>query len=202
MAKRLFDWLASSVGLLILAPLLILLALLIKLDSRGPVFFRQERVGRGGKLFRIHKFRTMVIDAEHQGAQITVGADPRITRLGRWLRKTKLDELPQLFDVWIGHMSFVGPRPEVTVYVSYYAPEVRDLILSVRPGITDLASIKFWDESDILARAADPQAAYINEILPVKTKCYLDYVRGHSLFGDILVILATFRLAIGKLFSL
>lgn len=193
MAKRLFDWLSSSVGLLLLAPLFLVLALVIKLDSRGPVFFRQERVGRGGKLFRIHKFRTMKIDVERQGAQITVGADPRITRVGRLLRSAKLDELPQLFDVWVGHMSLVGPRPEVPFYVQFYPSDIRDMIQAVRPGITDLASIEFRDENKILACASDPHVAYVREILPVKCKLYAEYVRTHTFFGDILIILLTFR---------
>jgi lipopolysaccharide/colanic/teichoic acid biosynthesis glycosyltransferase len=191
MAKRLFDWLASSVGLLLMAPLFLVIALAIKLDSKGPVFFRQERVGRGGKLFRIHKFRTMVIDAERQGPQITVGSDPRITRMGRWLRSTKLDEFPQLFDVWVGHMSFVGPRPEVPFYVRFYPSDIRDMILSVRPGITDLASIAFRDENKILGCASDPRAAYVREILPVKCNYYADYVRAHTFVGDMLIILST-----------
>jgi lipopolysaccharide/colanic/teichoic acid biosynthesis glycosyltransferase len=191
MAKRLFDLFVSSLALLLLAPFLLVLAGLIKLDSRGPVFFRQERVGRGGKLFRIHKFRTMVIDAEHAGSQITIGADVRITRVGRWMRGTKLDELPQLFDVWIGHMSLVGPRPEVPSYVSFFPSDIRGLILSVRPGITDLASIKFREESIILGRACDPHSEYVNEILPVKCKYYAEYARAHTLLGDIVIISLT-----------
>jgi lipopolysaccharide/colanic/teichoic acid biosynthesis glycosyltransferase len=194
MAKRLFDFLASTVGLLLLAPLLLLLACAIKLDSTGPVFFRQERVGRGGRLFRIHKFRTMVIDAQHLGAQLTVGADPRITRVGRFLRSTKLDELPQLLDVWLGYMSFVGPRPEVPFYVQFYPPSIRDRILALRPGITDIASIEFRHESRILGRASDPHAAYVNEILPVKCGYYDEYSRTRTFFGDILIILATLRI--------
>ena len=198
MAKRLFDWSVSTVGLLLLAPLLVLLAISIKLDSKGPVFFRQERVGRAGKPFLIHKFRTMLVDADHHGAQLTVGADPRITRVGRLLRSTKLDELPQLLDVWLGHMSFVGPRPEVPFYVQFYPPSIRDRILSVRPGITDLASIEFRDESVILGRASDPHAAYVNAILPVKCKYYDEYVRTHTFFGDILIILATLRILVRR----
>jgi lipopolysaccharide/colanic/teichoic acid biosynthesis glycosyltransferase len=193
MAKRLFDWLASSVGLLLMAPLFLVIALAIKLDSRGPVLFRQERVGRGGKPFRIHKFRTMVIDAERQGAQITVGSDPRITRVGRWMRSTKLDELPQLYDVWVGHMSFVGPRPEVPYYVGFYPSETLGMILSVRPGITDLASIAFRDENRILGCASDPHDAYVRQVLPVKCQYYAEYVRTHTFLGDILIILSTLR---------
>ena len=193
MAKRLFDWLASTCGLLALAPVLVVLAVWIKLDSAGPVFFRQERVGRGGKLFRIHKFRTMVTDAERRGLQITVGADARVTRVGQWLRKYKLDELPQLLDVWLGHMSLVGPRPEVPRYVACYPADVRDVVLSVRPGITDRASIEFKDENEILGRATDPHLAYVNEVLPIKLRYYVDYVAHRSFWSDIGIIFATVR---------
>lgn len=193
MAKRLFDWLASTFGLLALAPVLLLLAVWIKLDSSGPVFFRQERVGRGGKLFRIHKFRTMVTDAERRGLQITVGADARVTRVGQWLRKYKLDELPQLLDVWLGQMSLVGPRPEVPRYVACYPADVRDVVLSVRPGITDRASIEFKDENEILGRAPDPHLAYVNEVLPIKLRYYVDYVAQRSFWSDVGIILMTVR---------
>jgi lipopolysaccharide/colanic/teichoic acid biosynthesis glycosyltransferase len=193
MAKRLFDWLASGMGLLLLSPVLLALALWIKLDSPGPVFFRQERVGQGGRLFRIHKFRTMVTDAEQLGLQITVGADARVTRVGQWLRKYKLDELPQLLDVWLGHMSLVGPRPEVPRYVACYPDDVRDVVLSVRPGITDRASIEYKDENEVLACAADPHYAYVNEVLPIKLAYYQDYVNTRSLVGDLLIILLTLR---------
>ena len=192
MAKRLFDWLASGVGLAVLAPLRLLVAVWIKFDSPGSVFFRQERVGRGGKLFRIHKFRTMVTDAERRGLQITVGADARVTRVGKFLRKYKLDELPQLLDVWLGHMSLVGPRPEVPRYVALYPAKVRDLVLSVRPGITDRASIEFKDENLILGRAEDPDKAYVNEILPIKLEYYIEYIETNSLSGDIRLIVRTF----------
>lgn len=193
MAKRLFDWLSSSLGLLVLSPVLLMLALWIKLDSPGPVFFRQERVGQFGRLFRIHKFRTMVSDAERRGLQITVGADARVTRAGRWLRKYKLDELPQLLDVWLGHMSLVGPRPEVPRYVACYPADVRELVLSVRPGITDRASIEFKDENEILGQAVDPHLAYVNEVLPIKQRYYVAYVQSHSFLGDIGIIFATLR---------
>lgn len=193
MNKRLFDWITSSVGLLLLSPLFLLLAVWIKLDSPGPVFFRQERVGLAGRLFHIHKFRSMVIDAERRGLQITVGADVRVTRVGQWLRKYKLDELPQLLDVWLGYMSLVGPRPEVPYYVECYPEDVRDLVLSVRPGITDRASIEFKDENLILGRATDPQKAYIAEILPIKLAYYIEYVNSRSFFGDIALILKTLR---------
>ena len=185
MAKRLFDWLFSSCGLLVLAPVFLGLAVWIKVDSPGSVFFRQERVGRRGKLFRIHKFRTMVTDAELRGLQITVGSDARVTRVGQWLRKYKLDELPQLLDVWLGHMSLVGPRPEVPRYVAFYPQGLKELVLSVRPGITDRASIEFKHENEILGRADDPHRAYVDEVLPIKLGYYADYVRNRSLLGDI-----------------
>jgi lipopolysaccharide/colanic/teichoic acid biosynthesis glycosyltransferase len=193
MSKRIFDWLASGLGLLVLSPVLLALALWIKLDSPGPVFFRQERVGQGGRVFRIHKFRTMVTNAERLGLQITVGADARVTRVGHWLRKYKLDELPQLLDVWLGHMSLVGPRPEVPRYVACYPADVREVVLSVRPGITDRASIEFKDENEILGRASDPHLAYVNEVLPVKLGYYIDYVAQRSFWSDIGIILMTIR---------
>ena len=193
MAKRLFDLLVSGLGLLVLSPVLAALALLIKLDSPGPAFFRQERVGQGGRVFRIHKFRTMVSDAQRRGLQITVGIDPRVTRVGHWLRKYKLDELPQLLDVWMGHMSFVGPRPEVPYYIACYPADVRELVLSVRPGITDCASIEFKDENEILALAVDPHLAYVNEVLPIKQRYYVAYVHGRSFWRDIGIILATLK---------
>jgi lipopolysaccharide/colanic/teichoic acid biosynthesis glycosyltransferase len=193
MSKRIFDWVASGLGLLVLSPVLLALALWIKLDSPGPVFFRQERVGQGGRVFRIHKFRTMVTNAERLGLQITVGADARVTRVGQWLRKYKLDELPQLLDVWLGHMSLVGPRPEVPRYVACYPADVREVVLSVRPGITDRASIEFKDENEILGRAADPHLAYVNEVLPVKLGYYIDYVAQRSFWSDIGIILMTIR---------
>lgn len=188
--KRGFDLLAAGAGLLLLAPLLLLLALWIKLDSPGPVFFRQVRVGRNGVLFRIHKFRTMQVNAERHG-QLTVGSDARVTGAGRLLRKTKLDELPQLLDVLFGDMSLVGPRPEVPKYVAHYPDDVRDVVLSVRPGITDWASIKMIDENDILGQAADPERAYIEQILPEKLGYYVRYAQSHTLAEDIRIILAT-----------
>jgi lipopolysaccharide/colanic/teichoic acid biosynthesis glycosyltransferase len=193
MSKRIFDLLASGLGLLLLSPVLLALAVWIKLDSPGPAFFRQERVGKGGRLFRIHKFRTMVTDAERIGLQITVGADARVTRVGQWLRKYKLDELPQLLDVWLGHMSLVGPRPEVPRYVACYPVDVREVVLSVRPGITDRASIEYKDENQVLGSAADPHDAYVNQVLPIKLALYQNYVRDQSFWGDILIIFATIR---------
>ena len=191
MAKRLFDLLLSSIGLLLLALLLLLIALLIKLDSPGPVMFRQERVGRFGKPFRIHKFRTMRHEPTGQGLQITVGADRRITRVGGFLRASKLDELPQLLDVWLGDMSLVGPRPEVPRYVAHYPAALREKVLSVRPGITDIASIEYRDESAVLARAADPEHAYVHEVLPHKLALAARYVERSSLWLDVWLIWRT-----------
>lgn len=193
MLKRLFDWLVSGLGLLVLSPVFLVIAVAIRLDSGGPVFFRQQRVGRFGQLFDIHKFRTMLVDAEARGMQITVGADPRVTRVGRMLRKYKLDELPQLLDVFSGKMSLVGPRPEVPRYVMYYPAAVREDVLSVRPGITDRASIEFRDESDILGQATDPHDAYVHEVLPVKLRYYQEYVKTRTFWGDIRIIFDTIR---------
>jgi lipopolysaccharide/colanic/teichoic acid biosynthesis glycosyltransferase len=191
MSKRLFDWVMSSLGLLVLGLPLLLIATAIKLDSPGPVFFRQERVGRGGKTFRIHKFRTMRHDPVGTGLQITVGADARITRMGRLLRGSKLDELPQLIDVWVGTMSLVGPRPEVPRYVAHYPAALREKVLSVRPGITDIASIEYRDESSVLARASDPEYAYIHEVLPHKLALAAQYVDQASVWMDVRLILRT-----------
>ena len=193
MSKRLFDILLSSLGLLVLAPVLLLIALAVKLDSPGPVFFRQERVGRFGAPFRIHKFRTMCHEQGGKGLQITVGADSRITRVGGFLRRSKLDELPQLIDVWVGSMSLVGPRPEVPRYVAHYPAAMRDKVLSVRPGITDIASIEYRDESSVLAQAADPEQAYIHEVLPHKLALAASYVDQASVWMDVRLIWRTIR---------
>ncbi|MCP1292070.1 sugar transferase [Chromobacterium sp. S0633] len=190
MLKRGFDIVAAGLGLAALALPLLAVALWVKLDSPGPVFFRQVRVGRSGTLFRIHKFRTMQVDTERHGL-LTVGADARVTGAGRLLRKTKLDELPQLIDVLFGDMSLVGPRPEVPKYVAHYPDEVRDIVLSVRPGITDWASIKMIDENEILGRAEDPERAYIEQVLPEKLAYYVRYAESHSLAEDIRIIVAT-----------
>jgi lipopolysaccharide/colanic/teichoic acid biosynthesis glycosyltransferase len=191
-AKRIFDLLSALAGLLLLSPLFLLLAACIRLDSPGPVFFRQVRVGRGGQPFRIHKFRTMATDTTAGGLQLTVGSDPRVTRTGRWLREYKLDELPQLIDVVRGKMSLVGPRPEVPEYVKYYSREQKDIVLSVRPGITDNASIEYRDENNILAESDNPEQDYIEKILPIKLGYYLRYVADRSMTGDIAIILRTF----------
>jgi lipopolysaccharide/colanic/teichoic acid biosynthesis glycosyltransferase len=193
MAKRWFDIVLATLGLLLLSPLLLAIALWIKLDSAGPVLFRQERVGRFGVPFRIRKFRTMQVDAPALGPLLTVGADPRITRAGRFLRAAKLDELPQLLDVLAGTMSLVGPRPEVPRYVAMYPPALRDKVLSVRPGITDPASIEYRDESALLARAADPERVYVEQVLPAKLQFAARYVDHMSLRTDVHVIVETLR---------
>ena len=191
MSKRLFDIVGAALALAVLSPLLLLVALRIKLDSPGPVFFRQQRVGRHGVLFRIHKFRTM--DHGAPGLQITVGADPRITREGGWLRRTRVDELPQLIDVLQGTMSLVGPRPEVPRYVAHYPPALCARVLAVRPGITDPASLQALDESALLARAADPEREYIERILPAKLQTSADYAERATLRSDLGVLLRTAR---------
>ena len=191
MSKRLFDLVAAAAGLLLLAPLLAAIAIAIRLDSAGPVLFRQERVGRGGRTFRIHKFRTMVVDAERHGPQVTVGNDPRITRVGALLRRYRLDELPQLFDVLVGNMSVVGPRPEVPRYVGAYPPAVKAKILSVRPGITDPVALEFLDEGALLAAAQDPDRAYLDQILPVKLAKYVEYIDRRTFWSDLSVVIAT-----------
>jgi lipopolysaccharide/colanic/teichoic acid biosynthesis glycosyltransferase len=193
MAKRAFDLLVAGLAVVLLAPLLAAIALWVKLDSAGPVFYRQQRVGRGGVPFDIHKFRSMVAQAAPGGLPITVGDDPRITRAGRFLRRSKLDELPQLFDVLCGSMSLVGPRPEVPRYVALYPAALRDKVLSVRPGITDPASIAWRDESTLLARAADPERTYIEEVMPAKLRCAAQYVDEMSLATDLRLIGATLR---------
>jgi lipopolysaccharide/colanic/teichoic acid biosynthesis glycosyltransferase len=188
MIKRSVDVLAALSGLLLLAPLFALLALAIKLDSRGPVFYRQERVGRHGRLFRIFKFRTMTAAQRIDAAQITVAGDERITRIGRLLRRSKLDELAQLIDVLRGTMSLVGPRPEVPRYVAHYPPQWRERLLSVRPGITDFASVRYRDESELLARAADPEREYIDVVLPTKLRYALHYVDQPTIANDLRVL--------------
>ncbi len=188
LSKRLFDAVCAAAGLLLLAPLLLLAAAWVKLDSPGPVLFRQTRVGRFGVPFTIHKFRTMRVEP---GAAITVGADPRITRSGQVLRQTKLDELPQLWDVLRGAMSLVGPRPELPVYVALYPAELRERVLAVRPGITDPASLAFSHEAELLAAAADPEREYREVILPAKLKLSADYAATASLATDLRLILAT-----------
>lgn len=193
MNKRLFDIIFSGLGLFFLSPLFVAISLWIKLDSPGPIFFRQERVGQLGKKFRIHKFRTMIVNAEKCGGQITIGKDSRITKSGFILRHYKLDELPQLIDVFSGKMSLVGPRPEVPKYVNYYPEDVRDLILSVKPGITDLASIEFRDESKLLGQSLDPEKTYTEIILPIKIEYYKNYVLKNNIYDDYLIIKKTLQ---------
>lgn len=193
LAKRSLDLFFSSCGLIVLTPLFVLVAYAINRDSVGPVFFRQVRIGRGGKPFRIYKFRTMVTDAEAKGTQITIGQDSRVTRTGKVLRHYKIDELPQLINVILGDMSLVGPRPEVPRYVAKWPVDVRDEILSVRPGITDFASIEFRDENTLLAGAQDPEKVYVEQILPVKINYYLKYVRERSLWLDVKLIFRTLQ---------
>ena len=192
MIKRGFDLFFSLLGLIFLLPVFCVIAIWIKVDSKGPVFFRQTRVGRWGKSFQIHKFRSMYLASEEQG-RITVGKDPRITPSGHFIRKTKADELPQLIDVLCGKMSLVGPRPEVQEFIDEYPDQLRDKVLSVRPGITDMASIEMVDESDILAKYSDPRKAYIEHVLPIKQRYYLVYTNEHSLLGDIRIIFLTLK---------
>jgi lipopolysaccharide/colanic/teichoic acid biosynthesis glycosyltransferase len=188
--KRGFDITMSLIGLVLLSPVLLLIGLWIKSDSRGPIFFRQERVGRGFRPFRIYKFRTMVQDAPQQGAAITVGNDPRITRVGAFLRKTKIDELPQLINVLKGDMSLVGPRPEIRKYVELFRKDYEE-ILKVRPGITDMASLKYDDEAEFLACSNNPEEEYLTRVLPDKVKLAKDYVDRCSLVFDIGLIVRT-----------
>lgn len=193
MLKRLTDAAASAVGLVVLSPLLAAIAVWIKIDSPGPVFFRGERIGRGARPFRMFKFRSMRVTPPGSGMQITVGGDPRITRAGAFLRAHKLDELPQLIDVLLGRMSLVGPRPEVPRYVAHYPPRLRDVVLSIRPGITDPAAVEFRDESDLLAQSADPERMYLDVILPRKLALYEQYASTRTWAGDVRIILQTLR---------
>ena len=189
-AKRAMDIVLSAAALCVLWPVLLLIALAIVVDDPGPVFYRQVRVGRGGKPFRIFKFRTMVVDADKKGLSITVGRDSRITRVGALLRKTKLDELAQLLNVLCGQMSFVGPRPEVPRYVELYTPYQRQVLL-VRPGITDYASIAYRNENDLLAGADDPERMYIETIMPDKIELNMKYLREISPLTDVRLMLRT-----------
>ena len=189
--KRLFDIVASGLGLVVLSPLFLIIAIWIKLDSKGPVFYRQVRVGRYNKDFRIFKFRSMRVGAD-KGSLVTIGErDLRVTRSGYWIRKFKLDELPQLINVFIGDMSLVGPRPEVRHYVDYWTPEQMH-VLDVRPGITDPASIMFRNENELMEKAEDPEKYYIEVIMQEKIKLYLEYVEKHNFFYDLGLIFKTF----------
>ena len=192
--KRLFDVIASGLGLVVLSPLFLVLAIWIKLDSKGPVFYRQVRVGRNNKDFRIFKFRSMRVGAD-KGSLVTIGGrDPRVTRSGYWIRKFKLDELPQLINVFIGDMSLVGPRPEVRHYVDYWTPE-QMRVLDVRPGITDP---KFRNENELMEKAEDPEKYYIEVIMQEKIKLYLEYVEKHNFFYDIALIFKTFWVIVSE----
>jgi lipopolysaccharide/colanic/teichoic acid biosynthesis glycosyltransferase len=201
MAKRVFDLLGAALALALLWPLLAAVGLWIKLDSPGPVMFRQQRVGRHGRLFAIHKFRTMVADAPERGPQLTIGDDPRITRAGAYLRRSKIDELPQLLDVLTGHMSLVGPRPELPAYVAHYPAVLRDKVLAVRPGITDPVSLDLADENQLLGRAADPEREYVEVLLPQKLRAAAAYAERATLRTDLQVIGRTLRVLWSRLFS-
>lgn len=192
MIKRTFDVIASFLGLIILSPVLFGVAVWIRLNSSGPVFFRQPRVGLNGKVFRIHKFRSMYLDSESKG-RITVGNDSRITPSGHFIRKSKIDELPQLIDVLFGDMSLVGPRPEVQEFMDCYPDDIRKKVLSVKPGITDMASIEMVDENAILARYDDARQAYIDVILPIKQEHYINYVSERGFFLDLKIIFLTVK---------
>jgi lipopolysaccharide/colanic/teichoic acid biosynthesis glycosyltransferase len=192
--KRGLDVVGSALGLLLLLPVLAFIALIVKLGSPGPVFFRQERVGLGGHPFRIYKFRSMVPEAARSGTALTVRADPRITRVGAFLRRSKLDELPQLINVLAGDMSIVGPRPEVPEFMKFYTPDQRAIILSMRPGMTDYAAILFRDESSLLDQDCDPIAVYRRDIMPVKFAYYERYSREIGVLNDLRIVLETMLL--------
>ena len=181
------DIVLSIFGIIVMAIPMIIISIAIKLNSKGPVLFRQVRVGKDGELFKINKFRTMITDAEKKGMQITVGKDNRITSVGHILRKTKLDEFPQLFNVLFGEMSFVGPRPEVPKYVDLY-DDYQKNVLKVKPGITDLASIEYRDESSILGQSSDPEKSYVEEVLPEKLKLNMKYIKNMTVFYDLKLI--------------
>lgn len=192
--KRAVDIVGAAGGLLLTSPVMAAVAVAVRVDSPGPVLFTQTRVGLGGREFDIHKFRTMTVAAPGENREaVTAAGDARITRVGALLRRTKLDELPQLFDVLVGHMSLVGPRPEVPRYVEAWNPELRPVILSVRPGLTDPASLAGIDEGAELARASDPDRYYVEVLLPRKQAMYVAYVENASLGGDVRLVLATLR---------
>jgi len=196
MLKRMFDLIFAAIGLLLLLPLFMIIGALIRKDG-GPAFFRQERVGRSGKLFRIFKFRSMRLNAEQQGGQITAGRDPRITGIGAFIRKTKIDEMPQLINVLLGQMSIVGPRPEVPQYVEKWSKGDRNIILSVNPGMTDYASLIYSNEQEVLGASGDPHKAYVEEVMPHKLAFYRQYVRERSFWLDLRIILATVLKLVG-----
>lgn len=191
-AKRIFDGLFSSIGLIFISPIFILLSILIALDSQGGIFYKQVRIGKNMRPFKLLKFRTMYANSDKKGLLTVGNKDNRITRIGYYLRKYKLDELPQLINVLIGDMSFVGPRPEVEKYVKLYNNE-QQKVLSVKPGITDWASIRYVNESELLAQSCEPEKTYINEIMPAKLAINLEYVKQNNLLIDIKIILHTFK---------
>ena len=190
MLKRTFDFLASFFGLLLLSPLILCIAVWVKCDSKGPIFYRQVRVGKDGREVKLFKFRSMRVGADRAGLLTLGDRDPRVTRSGFWLRKTKLDELPQLFNVLVGDMSLVGPRPEVPKYVALYTPEQRE-VLSVRPGITDTASLEMRNEAELMAQQADPEGYYVNVQIPLKIKLAKEYIAQQSFLSDLKLIVRT-----------
>jgi lipopolysaccharide/colanic/teichoic acid biosynthesis glycosyltransferase len=196
--KRALDIVGSTLGLLLLMPVFVAIATVIKLDSPGPVFFRQQRVGQDGRAFRICKFRSMVVGAAQAGTALTVRADKRVTRVGMFLRRSKLDELPQLINVLAGDMSLVGPRPEVPEFLKFYAPDQRAIIVSLRPGMTDYAAILFRDESSLLDEGRDPVEVYQREIMPIKFSYYERYSREIGVLNDLRIIVATILLLVEK----
>lgn len=195
--KRIFDVTASGLGLLLLSPLFLIVAIWIRLDSPGPVFYRQTRVGRYNKDFRLLKFRSMRVGSDKKGLITVGGRDPRVTRSGYYIRKYKLDELPQLINVFKGDMSLVGPRPEVRKYVDLYTPEQLH-VLDVRPGITDMASIRYRNENELLEQAADPEQFYRDTVMQDKLRINLEYISDHSFFKDIKIILMTFKAVVSE----
>ena len=191
LAKRLFDLIFVIPGLIVLSPVFLVVGFLIKSKDGGEIFFKQTRVGKDGRLFKVLKFRTMVVDAEKIGAKVTTGDDARITPVGSFLRRYKLDELPQLLNVLMGNMSLVGPRPEVPEYVEFYPEETKKVIFSVHPGITDTASIEFVNENEMLSGSKDPVEDYKNKVLPIKLGYSMEYVKTRSLWVDFKLILKT-----------
>jgi lipopolysaccharide/colanic/teichoic acid biosynthesis glycosyltransferase len=195
--KRIFDFIASLIGLILLSPFLVIIGILVKISDKGPVFYRSKRVGQNFKPFYLLKFRTMVVNAEELGPSVTKGGDQRITKIGRFLRKTKLDELPQLWNVVKGELSLVGPRPEVEKYIFFYKDDYKE-ILKIRPGITDYAAIKFRNEEEILAKFEDVEKAYIENVLPEKIKLYKTYLNEIGFLTDLKVIFKTLWAVIFK----
>ena len=191
MIKRLFDIIFSFLGLILTAPILVIIAFLIKINSPGPVFYRVERVGKNGKLFKIFKFRSMVKDAEKLGGPSTAADDPRLTEIGKFLKRVQLDELPQLINVLKGEMSLVGPRPEVKLYVDMMTEEEKNLILSIRPGMTDLASLWNFREGEVLKGSPDPEKTYLEKIRPEKIRFQIEYVKNRSFLLDLKIVAKT-----------